>query len=182
MTLRVRARFAAFWRPNRRAMWGVCCSATLICIRSASLEAQAALPRSAPLKLRLVRDTVIATKTGAGFEATVEFVVYNNSQSVVYGTNECGRSPRFSVQRLAEGGVWREVFTADCYGGAEAPRPLRPSDSTTFVSKIVDFGGQRSQILPGRSAVFRFVYFVSLSQPTSELKPAISPSVVIRLR
>ena len=148
-------------------------------------RAQFASVQTELLSFRLVHDSIHAVRHQAVVEATVEFMVYNRSDNVVYGINECGRSPRYWVERRELDSLgnesWREVFSAGCTG-RDLPRVLRPSDSAQFISPIVAFPGQWPEfVFSNHPDVFRVVFVVSTSQrPGSPDVRVISPTFVIR--
>jgi hypothetical protein len=157
----------------------------LLSVGAYAARAQLRSPQTELLSFRLVADSIRAVRQQSVVEATVEFIVRNRSDTVVYGTNECGRSPMYWVERRELDSLgnerWREVFSADCIGG-DFPRLLMPSDSMHFTSPIVAFPGQRPEfVFSNHADVFRVVYVVRISpQPGSRDVRAISPPFVIR--
>ena len=136
------------------------------------------------VEFRLVTDSLVAQRDGGTFTVTVQFVVRNVSNETVYRNTSCRTSPHYWVERLEVDSTghkeWREVFSATCTG--DWPRPLLPSDSTTFSSEIVSFTGNwPSFAFSNEAEVYRFVYVVATSPAASapEIK-LFSPQVVIR--
>ena len=117
---------------------------------------------SRTVSLRLLHDSVRATRAGSIVTANVQFVAHNVSRGTVYQINSCHHSPPYSVERLQDnvggGHTWLPVFRAWCTG-TNPPGPLAPGDSALFTSPLVEFPGQRPAFSFGSGpGTYRFVY------------------------
>ena len=170
---------------RNRILQTILIAPALLSVGAYGTRAQLGSQSAELLSFRLVHDSIQAVRHQDVVEATVEFMVHNRSDNVVYRINECGGSPRYWVERRELDSLrnesWREVFSAGCTG-RELPRVLRPSDSTQFISPIVAFPGQRPEfVFANDPDMFRVVFVVSTSQqPGSRDVRAISPTFVIR--
>jgi len=157
----------------------------LLGVGASATRAQTGTVQTQLLSFHLVHDSIRAVRQQDVVEATVEFMVHNRSEYVVYGINDCGRSPMYWVERRELDSLgterWRGVFSAGCTG-RDLPRVLRPSDSAQFISPIVAFPGQWPEfVFSNHPDVFRVVFVVSTSQrPGSPDVRVISPTFVIR--
>jgi len=175
-------RFSSLDYGKRRVLVAFFRYASLSVVPGA-IHSQQARVQPELVSLRLVRDSVQAQRDESTVQATVEFVVLNRSDKVIYDVNECGRSPRYWVERrqidTAGDETWQQVFSADCIGG-KPPLQLLPSDSMIFTSRFVQFPGQRSDFaFSSHVDVYRVNYVISVSQNKPELR-VISPAFLVR--
>ena len=175
-------RFSSLDYANRRIVVPFL-TCGLLSVFPGAIHSQQAPVQPEPLSLRLVQDSVRAQRDESTVEATVEFVVHNRSEKVIYDVNECGRSPRYWVERrqidAAGNETWHQVFSADCIG-QEPPRRLLPSDSMVFTSRFVQFPGQGSDFaFSNHIDVYRVNYVISTAPNKPELR-IISPAFVVR--
>jgi hypothetical protein len=137
------------------------------------------------LSFRSVHDTVMATRSESTVEATVAFVVHNQSGKMIYRMTDCGQSPMYWVEReeLDSTGKasWRDVFSPGCTWVTPL-RPLDPSDSALIVSRLIQFPGQWPEFsFSNHSDVVRLVYVVStVGEGANDRLRVISPPVVIK--